>query len=210
MPERPPKRWAADMPVLETVEGRPVDVTPVDQEAVNRQFAAAMASDGQGDQAPPKRQAPSETAEVPKPKRGPKPKAEQARTVTMPRVVLSDGDRAAGVKGLAQVGAGLVLLLGKATRKDAYRADAVTIASSAEEIADAAVQVAHADPKFAAALDRICQVGPYGAMITVAVGIGSQIARNHKPDLKIPGTVHPDELLKAQNEAEAEAEKVNA
>ena len=38
--------------------------------------------------------------------------------------------RAQGVKGLAQVGAGIALLFGKATGKDAFKADAVTIASA--------------------------------------------------------------------------------
>ena len=106
------------------------------------------------------------------------------------------------MKGLAQVGAGIALLFGKATGKDAFKADAVTIASAADEIADACVQTAKADPKFAAALDKVCAAGPYAALISVAVGVGSQCARNHKPDLKIPGTVDPAELLKAQDEAE--------
>jgi hypothetical protein len=193
------------MPTLETADGRPIDVAPVDPAEVERQFAAAMADDGPDTQAPPKR-TPKPEAEAPAPKRGRPPKAEKARTTAAAGTVLDDGQRAQGVKGLAQVGAGLALLFGKATGKDAFKADAVTIASAADEIADAAIQVAHADPKFAAALDKVCSVGPYGAMITVAVGVGSQIARNHKPKLVIPGTVDPAELLKAQDEAE----KVNA
>ena len=116
--------------------------------------------------------------------------------------MLDDGQRAQGVKGFAQIGAGIALMFGKATGKDAYKADAVTIASAADEIADAAVQIANADPKFAAALDKVCAAGPYAALITVAVGVGSQCARNHKPSLKLPGTVDPAELLKAQDEAE--------
>ena len=134
--------------------------------------------------------------------RGRPPKAEQARTTAKAGTVLDDSQRAQGVKGLAQVGAGIALLFGKATGKDAFKADAVTIASAAGEIADACVQTAKADPKFAAALDKVCAAGPYAALISVAVGVGSQCARNHKPDLKIPGTVDPADLLKAQNEAE--------
>ena len=116
--------------------------------------------------------------------------------------MLDDGQRASGVKGFAQIGAGIALMFGKATKNSACKADAVTIASAADEIADAAVQVAHADPKFAAALDKVCAAGPYAALISVAVSVGTQCARNHKPDLKIPGTVDPAELLKAQSEAE--------
>jgi hypothetical protein len=189
------------MPTLETVDGQPVAVDP---EAVNREFSRAMSSDpGPAEQAPPKRPVAEPEADQPKRKPGRPPKHEQARTVTRPTItVLTDGERANGVKGLAQVGAGITLLFAKATGKDAFKADAVTIASSAGEIADACVQTAKADPKFAAALDKVCAAGPYAALISVMVGVGSQIARNHKPDLKIPGTVDPAELLKAQNEAE--------
>ena len=194
------------MPTLETEGGKPVDVGAVDPEEVNREFAAVMAGDGPDEQAPPKR-APKTAAEAdtPKPKRGRQPKAEQARTTAKPATVLGDKERAQGVKGWAQITAGIALMFGKATGKDAFKADAVTIASSADEFADAAVQVAHADPKFAAALDKVCAVGPYGALISVGVGVVSQCARNHKPSLKIPGTVDPAELLKAQDEAETEA-----
>ena len=193
------------MPTLETVDGQAVAVDP---EQVNRDFSRAMAADpGPAEQAPPKRQVedPSNSAdrrEAGKPRRGRPPKAEQARTTAKAGTVLDDGQRAQGVKGLAQVGAGIALLFGKATGKDAFKADAVTIASAADEIADACVQTAKADPKFAAALDKVCAAGPYAALISVVVGVGSQCARNHKPDLKIPGTVDPADLLKAQNEAE--------
>lgn len=191
------------MPTLETVEGQVV--APVDAASVEAEFARAMASNGgEAEKAPPKRAKPAAEAEPATKRAKPRttPKAEQARTSITPAVVLSDGDRAKGVQGLAQVGAGIALLFAKVTGKDAYKADAVTIASAAPEIADAAVQVAHADPKFAAALDKVCAAGPYAALITVAVSVGSQCARNHKPSLKLPGTVDPDKLLKAQNEAE--------
>ncbi len=187
------------MPTLETADGKPVDVTP-DADAVNAQFAAAMADDGPDEQAPPKRQ-PRPADEAPKPKRGRPPKAEQARTTAKAGTVLDDGQRAQGVKGLAQLGAGVALMLGKATGKQAFTADAITIASSADEIADACVQTAKADARFAAALDRVCSAGPYAALVTVGVGLASQIARNHKPSLTIPGTVDPAELLKAQETA---------
>jgi len=195
------------MPTLETVDGQAV--APVNAAEVEAAFGRAMSSTGPELEQAPARRVKADTAEADAPKARPKrtPKAEQARTTTAPAApALDDKQRAAGVKGLAQVGAGLTLLFAKATGKDAFKADAVTIASSGDELADAAIQVAHADPKFAAALDKVCSAGPYAALITVAVSIGSQVARNHKPDLKIPGTVDPAELLKAQNEAE----KVNA
>lgn len=190
------------MPTLETADGKPVDVGAVDADAVNAQFAAAMNDDGPDEQAPPRRQ-PKPAAEPPKPKPRRTPKAELARTTAGAGAPLDDAQRAKGVAGLVQLGAGVALMLGKATKKDAFTADAVTIASAADEIADACVQTAKADAKFAAALDKVCSAGPYAALITVGVGVVSQIARNHKPSLKIPGTVDPAELLKAQDEAEA-------
>lgn len=188
------------MPTLETPEGKPVEV--VDPDAVNAQFAASMADDGPDEQAPPRRQPKAEVEVAAKPKRGRAPKDEKARTTAKAGAPLDDAQRAQGVTGLAQVGAGIALLFGKATGKDAFKADAVTIASAAGEIADACVQTAKADPKFAAALDRVCAAGPYAALITVMVTVGSQCARNHKPSLAIPGTVDPAELLKAQDETE--------
>ena len=188
------------MPTLETVDGQPVDT--IDSEAVDREFSRAMADNGPAEQAPPKRTPEPPTDSAGSKARTKPPKAEKARTTSKAGTVLTDGERAQGVKGLAQVGAGIALLFGKATGKDAFKADAVTIASAADEIADACVQTAKADPKFAAALDKVCAAGPYAALIGVMVGVGSQIARNHKPDLKIPGTVDPADLLKAQNEAE--------
>ena len=189
------------MPTLETTGGQPVAIDP---DAVNQQFAASMAADtGPAEQAPPRRQPVAEGTVV-KPKRG-RPKEEKARTTARPGTVLDDGQRAQGVKGLAQIGAGIMLLAGKATGKDAFKADAVTIASAADQIADACVQTAKADQRFAAALDKVCSAGPYAAMITVGVGVASQIARNHKPSLNIPGTVSPAELLKAQDDAEEKA-----
>jgi len=185
------------VPTLETADGKPVDVTPV-SDAVNREFAQAMANDGPDTQAPPDRRSRPVAAE-PKRKPGRPPKEAKARTTAAPGPALSDRQRAEGVKGLAQVGAGLVLMAGKATGNTAFTADAVTIASAAEQIADACVQTAKADPKFAAALDKVCSAGPYAALITVMVGVGSQVARNHKPGLSIPGTVDPAELLAAQD-----------
>ena len=190
------------MPTLETADGKPVDVTPVDPDEVNRAFAAAMAGDGPDEQAPPKR-APRPPADdaAPKRKTARPSKAEQARTAARAATVLDDGQRAAGVQGLVQVGAGLCLIAKRATGKDAFQADAITLASNADQIADACVQTAKADPKFAAALDKVCSAGPYAALISVMVGIGGQLARNHKPGLAIPGTVDPAELLRAQEAA---------
>lgn len=183
------------MPTLETTAGKPVDVTPADTDAV---FRSVMdADDGTDDQAPPKRE-PKPPAED-KPTRTRTSKADRSRTTAKPSVSLGDAERAAGVQGLAQLGAGIVLMIGRATGNSAYQADAVTIVSAAPAIADAAVQVAKNDARFAAALDKVCASGPYAALISVGVSVGMQCMRNHRPSLALPGTVHPDELLRSDD-----------
>lgn len=200
------------MPTLETADGTPVDVTPPDPAAVDREFAAAMSDDRPDPQAPPRRASPA-TPEGAPPRRprGRPPKQDRPRTAAAAAAgPLTDDQRTAGVKSVVQIAAALTLLAGKATGKDAYKADAVTIASASDDLAGAAVDLAHADPKFAAALDKVCAAGPAGALITVVFGIGAQCTRNHRPALKIPGTVDPAELLKAQDKAELAAAGENA
>lgn len=184
------------MPTLETPGGKPVDVTPVDPDAVNAAFRSAMDDDGPDEQAPPKRAPRQPDGGGAKPRTS---KSEKSRTTAKPAVALDDAQRAAGVQGLAQIGAGFALMLGRATGRDAYQADAVTVASAAPQIADACVQVAKTDAKFAAALDKVCSSGPYAALISVGVSVGMQVMRNHKPALALPGTVHPDELLRSND-----------
>lgn len=181
------------MPELKTADGNAVDLDAVKAEA-NSAFDAAMAGEAPEVPAPPKvERAPKDDAK-PRTRRA-APKDEKPRTA--PKVsVLSDQQRAQGVAGLVQVGAGACLLAKKATGKDAFQADAVTLASNAEQIADACVQTAKADARFAAALDKVCAAGPFAALIGVMVGVGSQIIRNHRPSMALPGTMHPDDLLK--------------
>lgn len=199
------------MPTLQTPEGKPVQVTPIDPDAVNAAFNAAMTDDTPDPQALPRRQPKAQAdGDAAKPRTARQPKADKPRTAVKPPVKLDNEARFHGVQGLAQVGAGLLLMAGKATKNEAFTADAVTVASMADEIADACVQTAQADARFAAALDRVCAAGPYAALITVGVGLASQIARNHRPSLVIPGTKDPAELLRAQADAEARHEPAAA
>jgi hypothetical protein len=188
------------MPELETLDGQVVTPVPDTTPGV------------QDEQAPPPRapapEGPGSAPGPPRKRRG-RPPGDKARVTRTPAVTLDDKQRAEGVKGGVQIGAGLLLLASKASgkdtaRADAFKADAVTVASNGDQLADACVQLAHNDPKFAAALDKVCAAGPYAALITIAVGIGSQVARNHKPALKLPGTVDPAELLKPRQEEMAD------
>lgn len=199
------------MPELKTAGGKAVDLPDDEKRAgINATFEQAMNADPDGDEAKaPPRKAPPATM-VPRSQDAPRrrartPKDEKARTASKaPSVALSDAQRAEGVKGLAQLGAGLCLMAGKATGSDAWRADAITIASNADEIADACVQTAKANAAFAATLDKVCAAGPWGALIGVAVGVGSQIARNHRPGLSLPNTMDPKEILRLADEQEQE------
>lgn len=184
------------MPTLETTAGKPVEVTPPDADAVNAQFQASMNDDGPDEKAPPKR----EPRKPPEP-RASKPrvtKSEKSRTTSKPAAAgLSDDQRSQGVQGLAQLGAALAMMAAKTTGSDAFLADAVVIASNADQLADACVQTAQADARFAAVLDKVCSAGPYAALVSVAVGVGTQIARNHRPSLLLPGTVDPAVLIES-------------
>jgi len=210
-------------PELTDPDGNLVDAAGADTE---REFARAMAADatGEGPAAPPKRAAATAGDPAqPAARRGRPPKAERARVEgkgsKAPSGPLGDDQRAQGVKGIVQIGAGVCLLAsrasartartpdGKTVRTDnpAFKADAITLASGADDLAAACVETAKADEKFGALLDKIAAVGPYGALITAVAGIGGQIVRNHRPGVALPGTVDPAELL-----AEAQKPAVKA
>ena len=191
------------MPTLTTETGKPVEVT--DQAAViNSQFRDVMDGDGPDEQGPPKKpEKPEKPADASKPRRGRPPKSEQARTTAKTSASLTDAERAAGVQGLAQIAAAVPLMLARTTGNPAWTADAVTIAANAPAIADACVQVAKNDARFAAALDRVCSSGPYAALISAGLAVGMQCFRNHRPQMTLPGTVHPDELLKESSVEQA-------
>lgn len=196
------------MPTLTTEAGKQLDAaTPADAERVRvvaRIEDDAARAEPQG---PPKRSEPTPAViEKPRARRGRPPKSEQARTTSTAVVTLDDAQRAEGIRGYVQLGAGLCLLAHQNTKKDAYKADAIVIASRADDIADACVKAAHANPGFGAALDKVCTAGPYAALITVLVGVGTQVARNHKPSLDLPGTTDPAKILAACPEQEEQAD----
>jgi hypothetical protein len=191
------------MPTLSTDSGRPLAEASAADAAQARLAARIETAETERTEpaAPPKRAAAPAVTE--KPKRGRPPgKRELPRTASTALVVLSDAQRGKQVQGFAQVGAGLLLLTSKTRKSDALRADALTIAAHAEEIADACVETARVAPGFAAALDKICAAGPYAALVSVMFTVGTQCARNHKPGLELPGTVDPAKILAAAAEAE--------
>lgn len=186
-----------------TADGKPV---AIDTDATEREFARVMSAPVTDDEklAPPKRPvAAAGDAEKPPRKRGRPAKAEQPRVTSAASKAAqdapgTDAQRAEGVKGFAQIGAGLCLMADARTPETniAWRADAVTIANAAEPLAAACVEVARSNAAFAAVLDKVTKVGPYGALISVGLGIGAQLARNHGVVAgEMFGAVAPEKLL---------------
>lgn len=186
---------------LVTLDGKAVDVDAAEQ--IERDFARAQATAPTDVPAPPRK--PAETAtDAPKPKRGRPPKSEQARVTSAApaastaQLAQLDKQRLEGVKGFAQIGAGLCLMLDSRTPDSnlAWRADAVTLANAADPLAAACVEVAKNNASFAAVLDKVTKVGPYGALLSVGLSVAGQLARNHGIQAgEMLGAVAPEKLL---------------
>lgn len=119
------------------------------------------------------------------------PKARAARATTT--------DYRAGIAGILQLPSAALAMAGRFNPALMY--DAATLAIHTPSIAEAVNDLAQNEPRVAAVLDKILQVGPYGAIIGVMVTIGAQIAVNHK---KIPaaaaeamGAVEPEILMQS-------------
>jgi hypothetical protein len=180
------------------------DGTPVDADKVNRQFAESMAAPPADDIPAPPRREPEQPSERPKRPRSPRARAAASKPSGRATGAALDKQRREGVRGLVQVAAGGCLVMDQRTAGDAYRADALTLASNADELADACVATAAASDSFGRVLDRVTSAGPYAALITVSVSVGAQIARNHGvKSAEMMGAVPPETLLKADGEQAA-------
>lgn len=82
-----------------------------------------------------------------------------------------------GIAGLIQLAAAPLAVAG--VRSEACRADAAALVLHAETLAEAVQQTAEAVPQFAAVLDRVLSVGPYGALLAAAMPLAVQLAANH-------------------------------
>jgi hypothetical protein len=81
-------------------------------------------------------------------------------------------------------------------RRPEFAADAAAITVHAPPIAGALDDLAQEDPAAAAVLDRILQVGPYGALLAAVAPLVLQVLANHSA---IPpgtlGTIPPPQLI---------------
>lgn len=193
---------------LQTPEGESVKLDAAEQE-----FNRAMAAPVTDYPAPPKKtpaDAPYGLKADGTPKRGPggrpaKDKHDKVRAVSGPVSQQAsqgqDAVRAEGVKGLVQLGAGVCLLLDQRTEGDAYKADALTLANSADEISRAVVETARHNARFGALVDKVCSAGPYAALVQIAFSVGAQIARNHGVlAAEAMGAIPPERLLSQLDE----------
>lgn len=102
---------------------------------------------------------------------GPKPKAAaRPKKPTTP-------DYRPGINGILQVLAAPLMVAG--LKSPPLAADAAALVHHAEPLADALQETAEQVPAFAAVLERVLQVGPYGALLAAVMPLGMQVAVNH-------------------------------
>lgn len=188
---------------VETADGKPVGVDPAVAADADKQFAQAMSASQPGDaDAPPRRQprARAEASATPRTRQARRSRitaAEGKGSAPASPAAPSRNDIITGVAGLIQIPAGLALLASqRAANPVPLKADAITLASHAPALAAAAADVAEQDEKAARLLARICDVGPYAALMTALFNVGAQLARNHGI-ASLPGTSDPEALVAA-------------
>jgi hypothetical protein len=198
------------------------DGKPVDLDAAEQQFTEAMAAPANGDR--PDYPAPPRKDEEPPfgrkadgtprlrragPGRGNRDeKARTARSVpAAPRAKsarepLAPKDRRKGVDAVMQLTAGVLLAF------PSTRADAAALAMHQDPMADAIVATAEADEKFARALDRLLDTGPYAALVMATVPFIGQVLVNHGALPK--GTLGTEDPAKLRGDVEQALEEKQA
>lgn len=93
-----------------------------------------------------------------------------------------------GLNGILQLSAGVALPF--------VPADSAAILAHGDNVSEALADLGTTDERIGALLDKIVQVGPYGAVIAAIAPMIAQIAVNHGAlPAGILGTVHPVELV---------------
>lgn len=102
-----------------------------------------------------------------------------------------------GIKGLLQLVAAPLMLAG--LKNPACALDAAAVTLHADPLADALQETAEQQPQFAAVLDKVLSVGPYGALLAAVLPLAVQITANHQllpPEVAgAMGALPPEELM---------------
>lgn len=159
-----------DAPYGRKPDGTPYKRTPVP--GVGERLAAARAAK-RGQAPPPPRKA----------------TAAKGRTPAV--------DYRPGVLGLLQVPAFTLSMAGRLN--PVFHLDAAAITLHAPTLAEAVHQTAVQDPRVAAILDKVLQIGPYGALLGALVPLAMQLAANHgvKQAEAFPGVLTVEQLVAA-------------
>lgn len=169
-----------DAPYGRNAAGVPYKVSPEVRAQLSERLARGRANRGKG--APPKRRTPGKSATA--------TRSSRPRTTTGP-------DYRPSVAGLLQLPA---FGLGMAARfNPVFALDAAALALHTPNIADAVHDLAVNDGRVAAILERITQVGPYGALLTALMPLALQLMANHglaKPNDAM-GILSPEQLVAA-------------
>lgn len=194
-----------------TADGKAVDLD-AERENIDREFARAMSEPPGEEKAPPKREKKADAGafgeankEKPRVDEPPKRRARPSgsgkdKAPGTPGVSRSDREKA--IQGIVQLAAGGCLMASTRVKEPLpLKADAITLASNSEGLATAIADAAEQDEKLARLVDKIAVAGPYGALIVVAFGVGSQLARNH--GFAMPGTADPADIVKQAEQAQA-------
>lgn len=94
-----------------------------------------------------------------------------------------------------QLPAAVLFAIGSQRNNVLLLADAYTLAKHGPPVTTAVNEIAQKDARWAAILDRITAVGPYGALVMAVVPMIAQFAANHGAP-KVLGAVSVEELLK--------------
>ena len=114
---------------------------------------------------------------------------------------------AMAVAGLLSLPAAGLAIAGRILHSETLSLDSMTLALHTPDIAEAVGNVAPDTPIIAAALDKVGEIGPWGAVLMAVVPLGLQIAANHgyiKPSAAM-GILSPDELLQRMADMEPAA-----
>lgn len=172
-------------------DGTVIDVDAA-QQAFNEAMAAPEPDEQPGIPSPPRRAADA----GPKSSRPRKTSADKPRTARSVPAAPRGGskkaepvDRKAGVEGLLQITAGVLMVL------PATQPDAAALGMHGENLGAAIVATADADERFGRALDKLLRTGPYTALVMAVVPLAAQVAANHKlVPAGFMGTEDPDKL----------------